>query len=105
MLCPKHRKMKFPSEMDADDVKQDTEKRYQFFYITFLCSFVYFCHSDYRTSTHLNPCTTPLDARQNLVFCGSDLSTEEKVGIKSCSCYLLELMCVHQGSLPFNPQL
>ncbi|XP_023743762.1 BRCA1-associated RING domain protein 1 isoform X1 [Lactuca sativa] len=60
MLCPKHRKMKFPSEMDADDVKQDTEKR---------------------TSTHLNPCTTPLDARQNLVFCGSDLSTEEKCSV------------------------
>ncbi|CAH1437676.1 unnamed protein product [Lactuca virosa] len=57
MLCPKHRTMKFPNEMEADDGKQDTEKR---------------------TSTHLNPCTTPLDAGQNLVFCGSDLSTEEK---------------------------
>lgn len=32
----------------------------------------------------MNPCMTQVKAKQNLVFCGSALSPEEKVGIKSC---------------------
>lgn len=62
MLCLEHRKMKFPSEMLEDDGKQDIQKRYHFLNITFLCIFVYVCHSDYKTSTHLNLYTTSLDA-------------------------------------------
>ncbi|KAI3722344.1 hypothetical protein L2E82_33380 [Cichorium intybus] len=57
MLCPKHATLKFPSEMESEDGAKDTEKK---------------------ISTHLNPCTTRLDAEQSLVFCCSDLSSEEK---------------------------
>ncbi|KAI3722343.1 hypothetical protein L2E82_33379 [Cichorium intybus] len=57
MLCPSHTHIKFPGEKKAKAVKQDTEKR---------------------ISTHPTPCTTQLKAKQNLIFCGSALSPDEK---------------------------
>ncbi|KAL4577218.1 hypothetical protein LXL04_013323 [Taraxacum kok-saghyz] len=57
MYCPDHANLKFPGEMESDDMKQETEKK---------------------ISKPLNPCTTPLDARKTMVFCCSDLSSEQK---------------------------
>ncbi|CAI9262952.1 unnamed protein product [Lactuca saligna] len=54
MLCPNHTHIKFPHEKK---MKKNTEKG---------------------ISTHMNPCTTQVKAKHNLVFCGSALSPEEK---------------------------
>ncbi|KAK9058368.1 hypothetical protein SSX86_023209 [Deinandra increscens subsp. villosa] len=60
LLCPIHASHKFPSEMKANSRKKDTEKMYHLI------------------SEHLNPSTALLNVGKNLVFCGSDLSSDEK---------------------------